>query len=162
MANTTHKSTGGTGGTGGTESFGNQGKGAGQNVGDAARKVADEGKSVASTAMHKAEEAASYVGHKAEDAASYLGHKAQDATGAVSQGMKTLGSTIRDKTPREGVMGQAGAAVASQLESGSRYLEEHGLQGIGEDMTNMIRRNPIPAVLIGIGIGFLIAQATRS
>ena len=29
-------------------------------------------------------------------------------------------------------------------------------------MTNMIRRNPIPAVLIGIGIGFLLARATRS
>jgi len=33
---------------------------------------------------------------------------------------------------------------------------------MGDDITNMIRRNPIPALLVGIGIGFLLARATRS
>jgi hypothetical protein len=29
-------------------------------------------------------------------------------------------------------------------------------------MTNLIRRHPIPAVLIGIGLGYLLARMTRS
>jgi hypothetical protein len=31
---------------------------------------------------------------------------------------------------------------------------------MGEDLTNLIRRNPLPAVLVGIGIGYLLARAT--
>jgi hypothetical protein len=30
---------------------------------------------------------------------------------------------------------------------------------MAEDVTNLIRRNPIPALLIGIGAGFLLARA---
>jgi hypothetical protein len=52
--------------------------------------------------------------------------------------------------------------VAGALESSGRYLEEQGLSGIGEDLTNLIRRNPLPAILLGIGLGFLLARATTS
>jgi hypothetical protein len=76
--------------------------------------------------------------------------------------MKSLASSIREHTPRSGVMGTASSAVANTLESGGRYLEEEGLRGIGEDLTNLIRRNPIPALLVGIGVGYLLARATRS
>jgi uncharacterized membrane-anchored protein YhcB (DUF1043 family) len=31
-----------------------------------------------------------------------------------------------------------------------------------DDLTNLIRRNPIPALFVGIGIGFLLARVTRS
>jgi uncharacterized membrane-anchored protein YhcB (DUF1043 family) len=31
---------------------------------------------------------------------------------------------------------------------------------MAEDFTGMIRRNPIPALLIGVAFGFLIARAT--
>jgi hypothetical protein len=48
--------------------------------------------------------------------------------------------------------------VAGTLESGGRYLEEQGLGGIAEDVTGLIRRNPIPAVLIGVGLGFMLAR----
>jgi hypothetical protein len=60
------------------------------------------------------------------------------------------------------VLGSASSAVASTLESSGRYLQEHGLSGVGEDLTNMIRKNPVPALLMAVGIGFLIARATRS
>ena len=60
------------------------------------------------------------------------------------------------------MLGSAASAVADTLESSGRYLEESGLSGIGEDLTSMIRRNPVPALLVGIGLGFLIARATRS
>ena len=106
--------------------------------------------------------AAAAVAEKAGEAATYLGKKADDATSAVGGGMKSLAGTIREKMPREGVLGTAGGAVAGTLESGGAYLQDHGLSGVGEDVTGLIRRNPIPAVLIGIGIGFLLARATRS
>jgi hypothetical protein len=76
--------------------------------------------------------------------------------------MKSLGGTIRDHLPHSGIAGSASSAVANSLETSGRYLQEHGLSGIGADLTNLIRRNPIPAVLIGLGAGFLLARATAA
>ena len=42
------------------------------------------------------------------------------------------------------------------------HLEDHQLSGIANDLTDMIRRNPVPALLVGIGIGYLLARATSS
>jgi hypothetical protein len=46
------------------------------------------------------------------------------------------------------------------LETGGQYLEQEGLKGIAEDVTNVIRRNPLATLLIGVGLGFILARAT--
>jgi hypothetical protein len=75
--------------------------------------------------------------------------------------MGSLGCAIREHEPAEGMLHNAGESIADTLRGGGRYLEQHGLKGIGEDMTNLIRRNPIPALLVGVGIGVLIARLVR-
>jgi hypothetical protein len=52
--------------------------------------------------------------------------------------------------------------VAETLDSGGRYLKEEGMTGMANDLTDMIKRNPIPALLVGVCLGVLIARATRS
>ena len=108
----------------------------------------------------KASEAASSVSDKAGQVASTVGQKAEAAASTVGSGMQSLAGAIRDKGPHGGVAGSVTSGVADKLESGGRYLEEHGLSGIGKDMTEVIRRNPLPALLLGIGLGFLLARAT--
>jgi len=112
--------------------------------------------------MDKAKQAASSVADKARDVASGLGQKAEGAAEAVGSGMQSLAGTIRDRGPQGGMLGGAASGVASALDSSGRYLEEQGLSGIADDVTNLIRRNPIPAMLIGVGLGFLLARLTRS
>jgi hypothetical protein len=80
----------------------------------------------------------------------------------VACGMKSLAGSIREHAPQEGMLAQASTSVADSLESGSRYLQEEGLSGMADDVTGLIRKNPIPAVLIGVGIGFMLARATSS
>ena len=58
--------------------------------------------------------------------------------------------------------GQAASAVAQGLEGAGSYLQQHGFGDMADDLGDVIRRFPIPAVLIGIGVGFLLAKATRS
>jgi len=127
-----------------------------------ASNMAEHAKDAATEAANKAKDIGSQVAQKAGDAASYVGKKAEDATSSVGSGMKNLAGTIREKTGEKGMLGAAGTAVADTLESGGRYLQQQGLSGMGEDFTNMIRRNPIPALLLGIGVGFLLARATTS
>ena len=121
-----------------------------QLFGDEAEKFGNEAKSFAATASEKAKEAATFVGEKAAH-----------ATEAVGAGMESLGETVRDHLPSQGVLADAGQCVANKLETGGRYLELKGLQGIGDDVTNMIRQNPIPALLIGLGVGFVLARMIR-
>jgi hypothetical protein len=132
-----------------------------------------EGQEFGQEALGKAKDLASNVGERARDAAagaqhmagqvaSNIGQKAEDATSAVGGGMKNLAGQVREHGPREGMLGGATSAVADTLEKGGRYLQEEGLKGIGEDLTSLIRRNPIPALLVGIGVGFLLARATTS
>lgn len=109
---------------------------------------------------NKASDAASSAADKAKQTASKVGQKAEDATHAVGSGMKNLADTIRHKGPQEGALGAAACSVADTLDSGGRYLEEEGISGIAGDMTTLIRRNPIPAMFVGIGLGFVLARAT--
>ncbi len=91
----------------------------------------------------------------------FMEEKADQATKAVGAGMESLGGVIHEHEPSEGVLHHAGEAVAAKLDSGGQYLETKGLQGAGEDLTNLIRRNPVPALLIGVGIGFLLARMLK-
>jgi ElaB/YqjD/DUF883 family membrane-anchored ribosome-binding protein len=128
-----------------------------QNVTDTA---ADKAKDLAGTVKDKTKDMASTLGEKARDAASTVGDKAESAVSSVGSGMQSVADAIRDKGPHQGVMGSATSAVASALDSGGRYLEDQGLSGMAEDLTNLIRRNPLPALLLGVGLGFLLARMT--
>lgn len=127
---------------------------------NAGATVMDKAKEMASSAVDTVKDAASSVAHSIGEAGSAVGDKANEATSAVGGGMKSLAGTIRQHRPHEGMLGTASASVADSLESGGRYLQEEGLRGMADDVTNMIRRNPIPALLIGIGLGFLLAKVT--
>jgi len=120
----------------------------------------------ASAVGQKAKEAAVHTGEAISAAASAVGqtvaHKAEDATAAVGSGMKSLGETVRDKGPHDGMMGKATDTVADALEKSGRYVEEKNLSGMADDLGNVIRKNPIPALLIGVGVGFLLGRALRS
>jgi hypothetical protein len=76
--------------------------------------------------------------------------------------MENLGETVRQKGPESGFLGQATRSVAGALESSGQYLENKKLSGMAEDVTDLVRNNPIPALLIGIGLGFLLGRALRS
>jgi len=129
---------------------------------ETAGNVADKARETASNVADRARDAAGNLVDKAKDTAADLGKKAESATHAVGSGMQSLAGTIRENLPREGVIGTASSTVARGLESSGRYLEKESLQGMAEDLTNVIRRNPIPAILIGIGLGFVLARATTS
>ena len=128
----------------------------------AAAGVLETAKSTASQMVDSAKDAASNVAREGREAASYLGHMAEDATSAVAGGLKTAGQSIRERLPHEGAFGSASSAVARSLEGSGNYLEQGGLKGIGEDLTQMVKNNPLPSLFIGVGIGYLLAQATSS
>src|SRR5437588_9669172 len=98
---------------------------------------------------------------EAHSIAATVAEKADDAVGAVGCGIRSIADTLRDKGPEEGVLGTVTSQTAQTLDSAGRYLRDEGVTGMAEDVTNLIRRNPGPALLLGLGLGFLIAFATQ-
>ncbi len=136
---------------------------------DAAGNLADKAKDAAGNLADKAKDATSNVTHKAEDLAKnagdyakQAGQKADDATASFGHNIRSAADTVRSKGPHDGPLGSATSAAAGALESTGRYLEEEKLSGMAHDVTELIRRNPIPALFIAAGVGFLVGRTMKS
>lgn len=86
---------------------------------------------------------------------------AAQVTTAVGERIGSLADTIREKAPHEGAVGTAATAVAEKLDVAGSYLQEKDLNHVLGDVSSMIRRYPVPSLLIGLGIGYLLARSTR-
>jgi hypothetical protein len=135
---------------------------AGQKASDMAHTATEKVKDVAQQAGQKASELAHSAADRARDAAHAAGHKAEDATASLGGSLRSAADKVRSSTPDEGMFGRASDVVADALDHGGQYLQDKNLSGMADDLTEMIRRNPIPALLLGVGVGFLIGRALRS
>lgn len=113
-------------------------------------------------AVDKTKEAASHAGQALQQGAAAVGQAADDAAGAVGSGIQKVADQVRDQGPQEGMLGSATQGVANALEGTGKYLEDKNLSGMMDDVSGLIKRNPVPAVLIGLGIGFLVGRALSS
>jgi len=140
-----------------------------QDAKDKAGSFVQDAKEKAGNVMDKAKEVAGNVADKASSmaqgarkTAENLGDRAEGAMHTAGSGLKSGGEFIRENAPQGGMLGNAASYAADTLDSTGRYLEQHGLGELGGDVTNMIRRNPIPALLCAAALGFLLARASRS
>ena len=72
--------------------------------------------------------------------------------------VRTQPAKVRDSD----VVNTATEYAQEAWESGSRYWQEHSVKDMADDLAGVIRRNPIPALLVGIGLGFILARSLRS
>jgi ElaB/YqjD/DUF883 family membrane-anchored ribosome-binding protein len=129
---------------------------------DMASALADKAKETASTAVGKAKDVAGQVPQQVQGLVKDATKKADEATGYVGGSMRSAAETVRSKGPHEGVLGSATSATASAMENTGKYLEDEKLSGMAGDVAGLIRRNPIPALLLAAGVGFLIGRSLRS
>jgi len=97
-------------------------------------------------AREKSREFAATAAEKTNDLAHSLGNK-----------VKSLGSTVREKSPHDTVR-VAANKVADKLESAGNYLENLHFNNMIESFSDTIRRYPLQALALGIGIGLLLAR----
>ncbi|MPZ75553.1 MAG: CsbD family protein [Deltaproteobacteria bacterium] len=77
-------------------------------------------------------ESASKLKAKVDEFGATVSHKASDATSAVTSGVQTARS----------------------------YFHDRDLDDVSGDIAGLVRRYPIQACLIGIGLGYLLARST--
>ncbi len=131
-------------------------------VADKARDTAASVGELASAVGAMASKAACDAGSMASQAACDVGKKADSLTANAGAGIQQWGDRLSKNAPHEGVLGSASQAFAKTVKDGGEYLEDAKLSGITEDIAQLVRRNPIPAVLIALGLGWFAAHKLRS
>jgi uncharacterized protein YjbJ (UPF0337 family) len=96
-----------------------------------------------------------------EDAVASAVTMASQPISAVGERIGALAEVIRDKAPHDGAVGTAATTVAGKLDVAGSYLQEKNLEHMLGDLSGMIRRYPVPSLLVGLSIGYLLALSTR-
>jgi uncharacterized protein YjbJ (UPF0337 family) len=125
------------------------------------KEYGDKMSGPSSSRMSEANGAVAEMTAKAQELGMTAASMAGEAATAVGETMGSLASVIRDNTPHEGTIASAATAVAGGLESASSYLQEKGYENIATDLTAVIRRYPVQSLLVGIGLGYVLARITK-
>jgi ABC-type transporter Mla subunit MlaD len=131
--------------------------------------AADKARDMARNAVESARDAATGVADRAKDVAGTVANSARDMAGTVADRAKDAAGTARDwaagavdAVKQSDVVNKAEEYATDAWESGSRYFQEHNFKDMADDVAGVIRRNPIPALLVGVGLGFILARSLRS
>ena len=96
---------------------------------------------------------------KAQDIAAAAGEKVDQVTAGAGKGLGTIAEGIRKYSPA----GESGATLnklADTVETGGQFLQDHHMADFSDELGRLIRNNPMPAVLVALGVGFMLARAT--
>ena len=125
---------------------------------DAIDTAADKGRDF----TDQASRAGQYVKEQAGQFASTAVDKAKDMAGTVAGAAGQVKEKVQDWGNCAGdSIGRAAESardVASQAYDRTGEAVKYG----ADELTSLVRRYPIPAVLIGLGVGFLLARSMRN
>jgi hypothetical protein len=76
---------------------------------------------------------------------------------AVASGVTETAGTAA--TRAQEMAGAAATAVTDTVARAGTYVQDKGVQGLSGDLTGLIRRYPVPALLIGLGLGFVLGRS---
>lgn len=116
-------------------------------LGRATEKVANRTEELADAAVVKARDAASMARETVRDVGNHIGEAAE---------------SLQDKIRRTGHdAADVVSSVTERVRSSANNVREQGFEGLMDDLGSLIKQYPIHAVLIGVGMGFLLARGKR-
>ena len=84
--------------------------------------------------------------------------KLDKAAAVAGEKLGSAAELLRQKAPREGRIATAATAVAARLENTGSYLQEQGFSGAIGQLEGLIRRHPVQALLLTLGVGYVLAR----
>jgi uncharacterized protein YjbJ (UPF0337 family) len=92
------------------------------------------------------------------------GERPAGVAAAVTSAAQDVASTVAETAgtaagKAQEMAGAAATTVTDTVAGAGTYLQEKGVQGLSGDLTGLIRRYPVPALLVGLGIGFVLGRS---
>lgn len=92
----------------------------------------------------------------AEDLSRRASRKAEQIRASAAEGLDRAASAVQTGGARVGAAAQrAGEALASSAD----YVRAHDARDMMDDLTEIIRNNPGPALLAAVALGFIMGRA---
>ena len=136
-------------------------KQAGEKASDIAQSAVDKVKQTADDLRSKEpSEIVDDARAKAAEVGDAAASKVDSAMTATGAQLSTLAQTVRENAP-EGKAGEVATKAADALDRSGEYLQVADLQMVRSDLERVIREHPIESLLVGVGLGYLVARATR-
>jgi ElaB/YqjD/DUF883 family membrane-anchored ribosome-binding protein len=121
------------------------------NLSEGSAKVGDKIADAASQVKERASEFGRSAAQKVDESRSSTADTLKSTADSLRSGAQSSGQAITDVANR----------TAEKIESTATYIREHDFRGMLGDLEQVVRRNPTPALLSAIGLGFLIGAAFR-
>jgi hypothetical protein len=115
---------------------------------------------IAQDAKEKAGELADEARQKTAKMATKAADRVDDAMTTAGERMEAIAQAVRDQAP-SGRAGEIAGSTAEALDRGGAYLRQADLDKVRGDLEALIRRRPTESLLVGLGLGFLLARLTR-
>jgi len=115
----------------------------------------------ASDLKDRAQDVAGDVQDKAQQLGSQVAGKADVATTTVGEKLTDVAQTLRERAPASGSLGDAADTAADTLQRAGTYLQQQDLADIRADLEGIVRRHPMESLLVGLGLGYLLARSMR-
>jgi len=121
-------------------------------------QAADKAKEAAANMNDMATHAASAAGQVASQAACDMGQRVDEMTATCGSNIRDLGERMHREAPQGGFLGGASQAFAQSIQNSGDYIEHARLSGMTDDLAQLIRRNPLSAIAIAMGIGWFVGR----
>ena len=102
------------------------------------------------------------VGALASQAVGDIGKQTDELAASAGVGVQAMGDRLSQCCPQSGLLGTASQTIARTVKEGGEYLEEAKLSGMTADVASVIRKNPLSAILIALGLGWCVGRKMRS
>lgn len=130
-------------------------------AGNAVRQATDTVKQVANDVRTKdAATLANDAKQATADAGAAAAEKVDEAMSAAGQQMEGFANSVRENAP-SGKAGEVATSAADALERSGQYLQDADIDRVRTDLERVIREHPIETLLVGVGVGYMLARATR-
>lgn len=104
----------------------------------------------------------SAVGILATQAAGEIGKQTDELAHRAGVGVQAMSDRLEQCCPDSGMLSSASHSIAHVVRGGGEYLEEAKLSGMTADVATVIRKNPLTAILIAVGLGWCVGRKFRS
>jgi ElaB/YqjD/DUF883 family membrane-anchored ribosome-binding protein len=121
------------------------------NVPEGAGKVGDKIADAASQAKERVSEFGRTAAQKVDEGRSGTAATLKSTAESIRTGAQSSGQAITDVANR----------TAEKIDATADYIRDHDFRGMMSDLEQVVRRNPTPALIGAIGIGFLLGAAMR-
>ena len=121
-------------------------------------------RSVTEKASDQISEAVSSVKDKAQDLGNLAAEKVNETRGSAANRLASAASAIHqnaDSLPGGDKVHSVAHSTADKLAATAEYVRSHDMKGVVADLEHVVRRNPGPALLAAVAVGFMAGRMFR-